>query len=57
MQNKQKSSVDAQIDENLKRAFEQVLQEEVPDRFRQLLDQLKAEEQQKCKKVAGSHDA
>lgn len=32
----------AQIDENLKRVYSSALQEEMPDRFRDLLAQLKA---------------
>lgn len=34
----------AQIDENLKRVYESALTEEVPDRFKELLDQLKSRE-------------
>lgn len=37
-----KAAIKAQIEENLKRAYEEVLVEEVPDRLRELLDQLKA---------------
>ncbi|MBO6602671.1 MULTISPECIES: NepR family anti-sigma factor [Paracoccaceae] len=33
-----------QIDENLKRVFEHQLQEELPDRFKDLLSQLKAQD-------------
>lgn len=39
-----KSSLQQQIDENLKRVFEQTLQQEVPDRFKDLLAQLRAKE-------------
>ncbi|UWQ80129.1 hypothetical protein K3725_03720 [Leisingera sp. S132] len=35
---------DREIDENLKRAFEQVASEPVPDRFTDLLKQLKEKE-------------
>jgi hypothetical protein len=35
------------IDENLKRVFEQTLDEGVPDRFRNLLDQLKQQENER----------
>ncbi len=35
------------IDENLKRVFEDALDTEVPDRFKQLLEQLKAKEARK----------
>lgn len=34
-----------QIDENLRRVYEQAQSEEVPDRFTSLLDQLKQQEQ------------
>lgn len=34
----------AQIDENLKRVYQAALSEEVPDRFKELLAQLKAKE-------------
>ena len=35
------------IDENLKRVYEDSLKEEIPDRFRLLLDQLRAKEGEK----------
>ena len=38
----EKPSIDTMIDANLKRVYESVLHEDVPDRFAQLLDQLKA---------------
>ena len=41
---KPKSSLRKDIDENLKRVYEDTLKEEVPDRFLQLLAQLKAKE-------------
>jgi hypothetical protein len=41
---KSKSSIKEQINENLKRVYEEALQEEVPDRFKDLLAQLKAKE-------------
>ncbi len=44
---KQKSSLRKDIDENLKRVYEDALKEEVPDRFKLLLEQLKAKEAQK----------
>ncbi|MFN3846016.1 MAG: NepR family anti-sigma factor [Paracoccaceae bacterium] len=43
----QKSSLRKDIDENLKRVYEDALKEEVPDRFKLLLEQLKAKEAQK----------
>lgn len=36
-----KSRLDEQIDENLKRVYEDLLKEQVPDRFKELLAQLK----------------
>jgi len=39
-----KSRLTEQIDENLKRVYERLLKEEVPDRFKQLLAQLKEKE-------------
>lgn len=39
-----KSSLQQQIDENLKRVFEETLQQDVPDRFKDLLAQLRARE-------------
>ena len=36
-----KSRATEQIDENLKRVYEYLLKEQVPDRFKQLLAQLK----------------
>jgi hypothetical protein len=39
-----KPNVDNMIDENLRKVYESVLQEDVPDRFAKLLDQLKAGE-------------
>lgn len=40
-----KSSLRQQIDDNLKRVYDEALQEEIPDRFKQLLAQLKQKEQ------------
>ncbi|MDB5660771.1 MAG: hypothetical protein JWS10_3386 [Cypionkella sp.] len=40
----QANQIKTQIEENLKRVYEAVLVEEVPDRFKQLLQQLKANE-------------
>ncbi|MFU8862646.1 MAG: NepR family anti-sigma factor [Rhodobacterales bacterium] len=36
-----------QIDENLKRVYQDVLQEDVPDRFKDLLERLRAQESEK----------
>lgn len=45
-----KSSIRTQIDENLKRIYDETLQETIPDRLTLLLDQLR-------QKAAGSADA
>lgn len=39
---KSRSSVKDQINENLRRVYEETLKEEVPDRFKLLLEQLRA---------------
>ena len=44
---KPKSSLRRDIDENLKRVFEDALEKEIPDRFKDLLAQLKAKEERK----------
>ena len=41
----QRQAMRAQIDENLRRVYSTALNEELPDRFRDLLAQLKAAEQ------------
>lgn len=41
-----KSSLERQIDENLRRVYQRQVEQEVPDRFRDLLKQLKEQEQQ-----------
>ncbi|GAA5080731.1 hypothetical protein KUV65_02365 [Maritalea mobilis] len=43
-QQQKKSSIDKQIDENLKRVFDQTLNEELPEKFLDLISQLKAKE-------------
>lgn len=40
-------AVKKQIDENLKRVYNDVVQEDVPDRFKELLAKLRAQESQK----------
>jgi len=40
-------NVEHQIDENLRRVFQDKLEEDVPDRFKELLEKLKQQEQQK----------
>jgi len=39
-----KSRLTEQIDENLKRVYDEILKEQVPDRFKDLLAQLKEKE-------------
>lgn len=39
-----KPSVQQEIDDNLKKVYEQALQEDIPDRFRDLLAQLRDRE-------------
>ena len=41
---RKKTALEKQIDENLKRVYAAALNEELPDRFRDLLAQLKAAE-------------
>ena len=39
--NDKPSTLKEQIDENLKRVYQEALQEKIPDRFQELLDQLR----------------
>lgn len=41
-----KTAIRAQIEQNLKRVYETVLEEEVPDRFTELLRKLRAAEEE-----------
>lgn len=41
---RKKVALDKQIDENLKRVYEQATEEQVPDRFLALLEQLREQE-------------
>jgi hypothetical protein len=41
---KGKSRLHQQIDENLKRVYEEALSEEIPDRFKELIARLRAKE-------------
>ncbi|MGG7645559.1 NepR family anti-sigma factor [Rhodovulum sp. YNF3179] len=41
---RKKSKVQEQIDENLRRVYAEALDDEIPDRFTSLLDQLRAQE-------------
>ena len=42
--NKSSNRIQDEIDENLKRVYQEALNEELPDRFLQLLDRLKSGE-------------
>lgn len=42
-----KTSIERQIEENLKRVYDEALNQEVPDRFHDLIAQLKARESKK----------
>ncbi|WP_025051888.1 NepR family anti-sigma factor [Sulfitobacter noctilucae] len=44
MTNSRKDERERAIDENLKRVFDQTLEEGIPDRFKNLLNQLKQQE-------------
>ena len=46
-QNRDAPKLRAQIDENLKRVYDEALEEKVPDRFKDLLDQLRRKEAKK----------
>lgn len=43
-QSEETSKLQAQIDENLKRVYQEALEEQVPDRFKDLLEQLRQKE-------------
>jgi hypothetical protein len=42
--NGDKSKITEQIDENLRRVYQEAFEEEIPDRFRELLQRLQAKE-------------
>ncbi|GHA44115.1 hypothetical protein GCM10008927_06110 [Amylibacter ulvae] len=42
-----KKNIKKQIDENLRRVYQDKVEEELPDRFKELLEQLKKQEQSK----------
>jgi hypothetical protein len=46
---KRKNRLHEQIDENLKRVYEEALSQEIPDRFKELIAQLRAKEGKPCK--------
>lgn len=45
-QQKAKHELDEQIEENLKRVYQKTLEEEIPDRFMELIEQLKQQDAQ-----------
>jgi hypothetical protein len=46
-QGKDNAKLRSQIDQNLKRVYQEALEEEVPDRFKELLEQLRQKESKK----------
>lgn len=44
---KKQTTIEKQIDENLRRVYEQAVQEDIPERLLQLLAQLKAQDKPK----------
>ncbi|MCA0042245.1 NepR family anti-sigma factor [Celeribacter litoreus] len=44
MKDNEKAKREQQIDENLRRVYQKVVEEDVPDRFKELLEQLRAQE-------------
>lgn len=47
MASSQKKTSQMQIDENLKKVYQEVLEDEIPDRFRDLLAQLRQQDRAK----------
>ncbi|MEI2688089.1 MAG: NepR family anti-sigma factor [Cypionkella sp.] len=52
-ENDPKANLREQINENLKRVYEDVVNQEVPDRFKELLDKLRAIEKAAHEKAGG----
>ncbi len=48
--NQKKQRFEALVDDNLKRLYSDLVQEELPDRFSELLSQLKEQDSQKSSK-------
>ena len=46
-QGKDNANLRSQIDQNLKRVYQEALEEDVPDRFKELLEQLRQKEDRK----------
>lgn len=53
MRNTQTSRLQREIDENLKKAFDDVAQQDVPDRFSKLLAELREKEKASGKESSG----
>jgi len=56
MATRKKSSSKMQIDENLRRAYQDVLDDEIPERFRELLAQLRAQDHNRRAERDGDGD-
>lgn len=52
-ENDPKANLREQINENLKRVYEDIVNQEVPDRFKELLDKLRAIEKAAHEKAGG----
>ncbi len=55
--NKPRSSLETTIDDNLKRVYQATLEEEVPERFRDLLAQLREQDNAGAAKTENSEDS
>lgn len=51
---RRKETLDRQIDDNIRRVYAEMADEPLPDRFSQLLDQLRQQEGSKDKDESGS---
>ena len=49
--------VEQQIDENIRRVYQEALEEQVPDRFTQLLEQLRMQDKTTSGSDAGKREA
>lgn len=49
--------VEQQIDENIRRVYQEALEEQVPDRFTQLLEQLRMQDKTASGSDAGKREA
>lgn len=46
-QNDERAKLQSQIDENLKRVYQEALEQSLPDRFKELLEQLRKKDSQR----------